>query len=236
MILRGRYVEKVKKGVIEFYEKLGVEELSTLALKNQNKQNNEHSRFLMNHLSKDQKILDLACGYGRLTIPLAKMGYTIEGIDLVPSHIKKALELAQKENLKISFRVDDMCALPYARESFDAIICMWSSFNHLLTQKDQALSLKEIVRVLRKNGMAIIDLPYFRKPTNTLQKLGKFLDNAHLFKRKFNNAETILFLHSRQSLEKALKTARITNYKINCVNLGGKKRLIVYLYKLVANH
>lgn len=221
----------VKKIVI-FYEKLKAEGLVDLAInQKQNKQSQAQLQFLEDYISKDQKILDLACGFGRLTIPLAKAGYKIEGIDLVPSFIQKAKGLAKKENVKIKFIVGDMRNLLYKDNCFDAVICMWSSFNHLLTQKDQVQALKEIVRVLCKNGFAIIDLPYFRAPTKELLRLGKFLDTAHLFKRKFSGVETTLFLHTKQSLEKMLQEARIEAYNVKCVTMGGRRRRVLYLYK-----
>ena len=224
-------MKNIEEKIVKFYEQLKPEGLSDLALGKDQKQNKAQLQFLKNHLSKDQQVLDLACGYGRLTIPLAQARNNIEGVDLVPSLIKKAKELAKQGNIKIKFKVGDMRDLPYKDELFDAIICMWSSFNHLLTQEDQIKALKEIVRLLRKKGIAIIDLPYFRRPTTKLQRLGEFLDGAHLFKRKFNGIETTLFLHSKQSLEKVLKVAKIGTYNIKCVNMGGKRRLVLYLYK-----
>jgi|SaaInlLV_10m_DNA_2_1039722.scaffolds.fasta_scaffold28275_2 ubiquinone/menaquinone biosynthesis C-methylase UbiE len=224
-------MKKTEKNSVEkFYEKLTEEGLAAHAANET--QQEAQLQFLKNHLSKDQKILDLACGYGRLTIPLAQAGYKVEGIDLVPSLIKKAKELTQEENLKIKFKIGDIRDLACKENSFDAVICMWSSFNHLLTQKDQIKSLKEILRVLCEKGIAIIDLPYFRKPTKEMLQLGEFLDDEnHLFKREFRGVETILFLHSKQSLEKVLKAAKIETYKIKYVDIGGKRRLVLYLWK-----
>ena len=224
-------MKKTEKNLVEkFYEKLTEEGLAAHAA--DQTQQEAQLQFLKNKLLQDQKILDLACGYGRLTIPLAKAGYTIEGIDLVPSLIKKAKELAQEEHLKIKFEIGDMRDLPYKENSFGAVICMWSSFNHLLTQKDQVKALKEILRILRKKGLAIIDLPYFTKPTKEMLQLGEFLDDENrLFKREFKGVETILFLHTKESLEKVVKAAKIETYKIKYVDIGGKRRLVLYLWK-----
>ncbi|MFH0898614.1 MAG: class I SAM-dependent methyltransferase [bacterium] len=223
-------MKTIAKGIIGFYKKLTVEGLAAHASENQ-KMNQAQLQFLKTKLSKDQKILDLACGYGRLTIPLAKAGYKIEGIDLVPNFIRKAKALAKEENLKITFKIGDMRDLPYKDDTFDVVMCIWSSFNHLLTEEDQIGALKEIIRILCKNGFAIIDLPYFKKPTKEQLRLGEFLDKEHhLFKREFKGVETILFLHSKQSLEKVLKVSKIETFKIKYVEMGSKRRLVLYLY------
>ncbi|MEM4056829.1 MAG: class I SAM-dependent methyltransferase [Thermoplasmatales archaeon] len=50
-------------------------------------------------------MLDLACGYGRFSIPLAAMRYDVEGIDITPLFIEIAKEEANKRNLGTEFRV-----------------------------------------------------------------------------------------------------------------------------------
>ena len=53
--------------------------------------------FDENKVSKTGKILDLACGIGRISVPLAKKGYQVTGIDISESYIKKAMEYAEEE-------------------------------------------------------------------------------------------------------------------------------------------
>lgn len=57
--------------------------------------------------NKEVRILDIGCGTGRHSIELARRGYHVTGIDLSPSMVKKANELARKENLTIDFQVRD---------------------------------------------------------------------------------------------------------------------------------
>ena len=40
--------------------------------------------------NKDARILELCCGTGRLTLPIAKEGYDITGIDYTPSMLAQA--------------------------------------------------------------------------------------------------------------------------------------------------
>lgn len=201
----------------EFYKKLKTEGMSKLMNKERDK---SYLQFLKSHLKKHQKILDLACGYGRLTIPLAKAGYNIRGIDLAPNFIKDAKSQAKKKNLKINFKVGNMLKLPYHDESFDAIICMWSSFNHLLNLKDQVKGLNEMLRILKKEGFAIIDMPSY--------KVNK---GKHLVKGNIGGFENVDFIHNKESLTETIKKSKVKNSKINIESIGERRRLILCIYK-----
>ena len=50
------------------------------------------------HLKGTEKILDLACGFGRHSLEFARRGYDVIGIDITPAYIDYANEQAKKEN------------------------------------------------------------------------------------------------------------------------------------------
>ena len=50
-------------------------------------------------MAKDSKILDLSCGIGRHSIPLAKKGYKVLGYDISSLYLQKAREWAKRERL-----------------------------------------------------------------------------------------------------------------------------------------
>ena len=62
-------------------------------------------KFYKKWLPKDKeaKILELCCGTGRLTIPIAKEGYNITGVDYTASMLNQAIVKAEKEHLSIDF-------------------------------------------------------------------------------------------------------------------------------------
>jgi len=71
--------------------------------------------------NKATRILDIGCGTGRHSIELAKRGYTVVGIDLSESLLKRAKEKASERKLQIVFQKQDARNLPFLQE-FNLII------------------------------------------------------------------------------------------------------------------
>ena len=67
------------------------------------------------------KILELCCGTGRLTIPIAKDGYNIKGVDYTLSMLERAKEKAFQAGLKIDFIEADIRGLNL-EEKFDLFL------------------------------------------------------------------------------------------------------------------
>ncbi len=124
----------------------------------------EFYRELARRAGANARILELACGSGRLTLPLLKAGFRVTGLDLS----EKMIELAQKklaaEPAEIAQRArflqGDMRDLDQVvgNEEFDLIFIGLNSFQHLLTQADQLACLNAARRHLAPAGLFIIDV------------------------------------------------------------------------------
>lgn len=101
-------------------------------------------------------VLDLACGIGRISIPLAKLGYKVVGVDLSPAYVARAKEYAEEEGVSenTSFLVGDMREVSKVLheyvESFDAVINMWTSMGYWDEETD--LDILRQCRSLTKSG------------------------------------------------------------------------------------
>lgn len=109
------------------------------------------------------RALDLAMGYGRNAIFLARRGFDVEGVDISEEAVAGALKAAEDAGLTLTARVADLEA-GYEIEPFayDLIIC----FNYL-----HRPLIPEIRKGLRKGGMVvyetfIVDQARFGKPQN----------------------------------------------------------------------
>lgn len=110
-------------------------------------------------LSKEQKILDLACGQGRHALELARRGYMyVSGLDRSHYLINKAKQISQTEGLQANFKEGDARRLPYPTDNFDVVMILGNSFGYFETIDDDVKILKEVLRVLKPNGKFLIDV------------------------------------------------------------------------------
>jgi len=103
-------------------------------------------------LDKGKHILDLACGKGRHSIYLNKLGYSVTGADLSINSIKHANEF---KNENLNFIVQDM-RLPFPIK-MDAVFNMFTSFGYFADDKDDIRVLENIKNALNTDGVAVID-------------------------------------------------------------------------------
>ena len=209
----------------KFYKEIGVEGLSSMTSEEKTA---TQIKFLQKFISQKHRILDVGCGYGRITIPLAKMGYQVEGIDLSPNLLEEAKKQAKIAKLKLAFKVGDMRSLPYKDKHFDIVICMWSTFSYMLTEQNQTQAINEMYRVLAKNGTLIIDLP---ATTENKIRNGVFIA-PNVLKRDIAGIKHIVYLHTRETLSNLLRDLKnIKTYEIKYQNINGKRRLLVFVKK-----
>lgn len=100
------------------------------------------------------RVLDIGCGYGRLSEPLIKSfpGMQIFGVDIAQNYV----DLYNK-NLSPSgkaFKADSR-KLPFKDNFFDAV-CVVTSLMYLATKEDHQKAVKEMLRVLKPGGKILV--------------------------------------------------------------------------------
>ncbi|WP_299335043.1 class I SAM-dependent methyltransferase [uncultured Psychroserpens sp.] len=106
--------------------------------------------------NKDSHILELCCGTGRLTLPIAKDGYNITGVDYTSSMLNQAKTRASEEGLDIEFIEADMRTLDVS-EKFDLIFIPFNSIHHLYKNEDLFSTFNVVKNHLKKEGIFILD-------------------------------------------------------------------------------
>jgi 2-polyprenyl-3-methyl-5-hydroxy-6-metoxy-1,4-benzoquinol methylase len=105
--------------------------------------------------NKASRILDIGCGTGRHSIELAKRGYSVTGIDLSESQLKRAKEKASEQNLQIVFQKHD-ARNPHFSNDFDLIIMLCEGgFSLMETDEMNFQILQNAVNALKQNGKLI---------------------------------------------------------------------------------
>jgi SAM-dependent methyltransferase len=75
-------------------------------------------------------VLELACGTGRVSIPIAKAGYSVTGLDISPNMIRRAKEKAAESNVEITFLEAD-CRTFKLENRFRLIIMPYNAIAHI---------------------------------------------------------------------------------------------------------
>ena len=99
--------------------------------------------------NKEARILELCCGTGRLTIPIAKEGYNITGVDNTTSMLNRAIAKANKEHLSIDFVEEDIRTLDLGKK-YDFIFIPFNSIHHLYRNEDLFKVLKMVKNIFRE--------------------------------------------------------------------------------------
>ncbi|GAH75735.1 unnamed protein product, partial [marine sediment metagenome] len=108
-------------------------------------------------LQDNDKVLDVACGRGILSLKIAERGCSVCAMDSSENAINSASYLARRENIGCEFQVGDAECLPYPDGCFDKVISS-SSLEHF---QDDLSALKEMSRVLKPKGTLVLTTDSF---------------------------------------------------------------------------
>jgi SAM-dependent methyltransferase len=95
-----------------------------------------------------QRVLDVACGTGVVSLTVARLGAKVQGIDLTPELVSHARENAQIAKLEIPFQEGDVEELPFAEATFDVVL---SQFGHMFAPRPE-VAVAQMLRVLKPGG------------------------------------------------------------------------------------
>ena len=128
--------------------------------------------------NKNGKILELCCGTGRLTIPLAKANFNITGVDFTSSMLEQAKLRATQEELYIQFLEADIRNLDL-QETFDLIFIPFNSIHHLYQNEDLFAALNVVKKHLKKEGLFLFDcynpnIKYIVENENVLKEIATY--------------------------------------------------------------
>ena len=98
------------------------------------------------------RLLDVGCGAGQLTLPAARKGIQVTGLDLAANLVQQARTKAAGEGLKIQVDEGDAEDLPYPDASFDVVMSLIGS---IFAPRPELVA-SEMCRVCRPGGNIIM--------------------------------------------------------------------------------
>jgi SAM-dependent methyltransferase len=112
-------------------------------------------------LEKPERVLELGCGTGRITLPLLRAGLAVTGTDIssgMLSVLRRKLECDATSSERSRVQLVQMDIRHWAlRGSFSTVLCPYSLFTYLVESSDRRAFLCGVREQLRNDGHLILD-------------------------------------------------------------------------------
>lgn len=122
----GVFAKYLEKGALEFFERVNI--------------------------PPGTRLLDVACGAGQLTLPAARKGIQVTGLDLAANLVQQARAKAAAEGLKVQVDEGDAEDLPYPDASFDVVM---SLIGAMFAPRAELVA-SEMIRVCKPGGRIVM--------------------------------------------------------------------------------
>ena len=132
--------------------------LDHIALHVERERTERESAFVVEALALEpgERVLDLCCGHGRLTIALAQRGLHMTGLDLSRRSLLLAREAAERADVEVEWIHADMREIP-RDATYDAIYNVFTSFGYFEEEAENERVLEGVARALRPGGRFLLD-------------------------------------------------------------------------------
>ncbi len=109
-------------------------------------------------LQRGARILDLACGFGRHSLALARRGFSVTGVDITPDYVRYAREQAESEGLDARFLCADIREVQFEGE-FDAVLNMADgAIGYLENDAENRKIFEAVAKALKPGGRHFMDV------------------------------------------------------------------------------
>ena len=143
---------------------------------------------------KQGEIFEPGSGGGMASATLAKKGFNLTCMDLSQNAIKKNQELFQEYTLSGKFLIGDIFNIPISSEKFDIVFNQGVMEHFRLEGMNPSSAVKEMYRLVKKNGTLIIFVPAYYSPLffvyailkklNLIEKYWPYADQDFLHKNE----------------------------------------------------
>ncbi len=98
-----------------------------------------------------ERVLDLACGFGRHALELARRGFSVMGVDITAEYIDEACKRAEQEQLKAEFICADLREVSF-REEYDVVLNLADGAIGYLENDEENLKVFDLIASALKPG------------------------------------------------------------------------------------
>jgi len=112
-------------------------------------------------IAQDGTALELGCGTGRITLPVARLGVDLVGVDRSAAMLQRARQRLRRARLsgRARFVRGDIRSLPFrSRRGFALVMAPYGILQSLTRERDLRATLESVARVTSRGGVFGIDL------------------------------------------------------------------------------
>jgi ubiquinone/menaquinone biosynthesis C-methylase UbiE len=194
--------EKIKAEIREYYNKMFSSRNDTSKHELPHKIISPAERYFKNrklnvalslaNLKPNTHILEIGCATGIFSFMLTEQGFLVTGLDISDEAVAKANKIANHNKIKeANFVQGDVENMKFPDNSFDCVFS-FSAFRYL---PDLNRALREVYRVLKPGGVAVIDFPNKYCPWFKHLKT-KFGVNIHIHDHHYGGREVKSFFEN----------------------------------------
>lgn len=150
-------IHKIHSEDQQWYRKIWTIDIQEMAWVEQTKSQVD---FLWNilQLTGSERVLDLACGFGRHAIELAGRGCKVVGVDITAEYIEEARKQANRKCLEAEFICADLRELHY-RDKFDVVLNLADGAIGYLENDQENLKIFDLISsALKPGGKHVMDI------------------------------------------------------------------------------
>lgn len=181
-------------------------------------------------LQQNDMVADIGCGNGRHLFPCAQQCFHVFGVDISQRFlhiIDRKLRQTKYENISLVHA--DMVQLPFADESFDAVLFI-AALHNIQGRENRRNALQEVTRVLKSQGTALISVWSRWQDKFYRHFLKQFIlrkcdfGDIDIWWRQHNlNVPRFYHLYSRSEFVKELQDAGLKIQRIESVRIHSKR-------------
>jgi cyclopropane fatty-acyl-phospholipid synthase-like methyltransferase len=138
----------------------------------------EPSQFITQHASLIQngaEVLSVADGEGRNSIFIAQLGARVHAIEISPTAIARARQLAETQRVSVNFEQADLLNWSWPTEAYDAVVAIFVQF---VPPTERPEFFRRMQSVLRPGGLLLL---HGYRPEQTRYATGGPSDPAHCY-------------------------------------------------------
>ena len=110
--------------------------------------------------SRSYHVLEYGCGSGRITLPLARIGLEVTGVDRSKPMLTQLRAALRREPVlakRVTVRSGDMRRMRLRRR-FDLVLCTFNTWLHLYSRSDVELFCARVRDHLKRGGLFVFDV------------------------------------------------------------------------------